>query len=211
MAVTSAVKLRLYNGALRRIGSRALSALTDAQESRRVLDAAWGSADELAKWGLERGEWNFAIRGVQADYNPSVSPSFGFSRAFDKPDDFRRLVGLSFDAYFNRPLVNTEYNDEAGYWFTDYDIIYVRYVSDDTDYGLNDAAWTETFKDLLEAKLAVEICERLTNSKSLGDRLMGELTKTLKAAKAQDAMAEGVKFFPRGNWASSRAGNRGGE
>lgn len=204
MAVTDAVKLRVYNGALRRLGSRKLSDLTDSVESRRVLDDAWGSSDEVVKWALEKGEWNFAIRSAEVDYNPSVEPGFGFRRAFDKPSDFRRLASLCSDEYMRVPLVNSQYADEATYWFSDFDVLYVRYVSDDTDYGLNDAAWTETFKEFLEMKLAYEACERLTNAKGLGDRVLRELNLAMKAAKSHDAMQEGAKMFPRGSWAGAR-------
>lgn len=210
MAVTSDLKLRIYNGALRRIGSRKLAALTDAVESRRALDDAWGSADNVVKWALERGEWNFAIRSAEVDYNPSITPGFGFARAFDKPTDFRRLASLCSDPYLRIPLTNHQYMDEAGYWFTDFDVLYIRYVSDDTDYGLNGAGWPEVFIELLEMKLAYEIVERITNSKSLGDRVARDFMKALKDAKSHDAMNEGVKFPPEGSWVRARR-STGGE
>jgi hypothetical protein len=37
--------------------------------------------------------------------------------------------GVFQDEFMRTPL--TDYADEAGYWFSDYDTIYVRYVSDD--------------------------------------------------------------------------------
>lgn len=205
MAINDATKLRLYNGALRYIGDRSLSSLTVNEEARRVLDGEWGPANEVVKWALERGEWNFAIRAVQLDYNPSVIPSFGFDWAFDKPDDIRRLAGLYVDEYMRVPLTNLQYQDEATFWFADPAVIYVRYVSDDTEYGLNDAAWPEVFKEFIELRLASGICERLTNSKGLGDRIEYKLEKAMKEAKSHDAMQEGVKFFPRGSWAGSRS------
>lgn len=206
MAVTDAIKLRIYNGALRRLGDRSLASLTEDREPRRVLDGAWGSNDEVVKWALERGEWNFGIKSVQIDYNPSVSSSFGFRYTHDKPTDLRRLASLSSDEYMRVPLTNDQYIDEATFWFTDYQVLFVRYVSDDTDYGLNAAAWPELFKEMIETKLALESCERLTNSKGLGDRLYQELQVAIKTAKSHDAMQEGIKFFPRGSWARARGG-----
>lgn len=206
MAVTDETKLAIYNGALRRLGSRKLASLTEKREPRRVLDDIWGSASEVVLAALERGEWNFAIRTVEGIYSTSVEPPFGFRRAFDKPDDMRRLAALSASPYFKPPLTNDQYTDEAGYWFTDHDVIYVRYVSDDPDYGMNGSLWSEAFKEYLECKMAWEACERITNSTAQQDRLGRDMRETLKTAKSHDAMGEGVKFPPQGSWLRARGG-----
>lgn len=211
MAITSAVKLELYNGALRRIGSRRLASLTESREPRRVLDDIWGADNQIVRWALERGEWNFAIRSVQADYDPGIEPDFGFRRAYEKPEDFVRLASLTRDAYFRSPLTNAEYMDEATYWFTDLDVIYVRYVSDDTDYGFSSAAWSESFKNLIEVSLAYEGVERITNSSGKLDRILRDYDRALKEARSHDAMSEGVKFPPRGSWLRARGASRYGD
>lgn len=211
MAVSGDIKLAIYNGALRRLGARELAALTENREPRRVLDSIWGAGDQIVRLALERGEWNFAIRSVQGQFSESVDPTFGFAYAYDKPDDMRRLASLSADERFKMPLDSGAYTDEAGYWFTDHSPIFIRYVSDDTDYGLNSGAWTETFRDYLECDLAWGACERLTNSGTKRDRLERDRAAALKSAKSNDAMNEGVKFFPQGSWSRSRgaSGPRG--
>lgn len=206
MAVTDATKLAIYNGALRRLGSRKLASLAENREPRRVMDDIWGASSEVVYSALERGEWNFAIRTVEGVYSTSVEPPFGFRRAFDKPDDMRRLAALSAEPYFRTPLTNGQYVDEAGYWFTDHDVIYVRYVSDHSDYGLNGSLWTEAFKEYLECKMAWEACERITNSTAGQDRLERDMRESLKVAKSHDAMNEGIKFPPRGSWSRARGG-----
>ena len=206
MAVDGAKKLAIYNGALRRLGEGPLAALTENRQPRRVLDGIWGGSNEIVRLALERGEWNFAIRTVEGVPSESVEPPFGFTLAYDKPDDFRRLAALSGDDRFTTTLMHTQYMDEAGYWFTDIDPIYIRYVSDDTDYGMNSGAWTEVFRDYLECDLAWGACEQITNGGSKRDRLERDRAKALTAAKSHDAMQEGVKFPPRGAWATSRAG-----
>ena len=210
MAVSSEVKLSIYNGALRRLGSRKLASLDEARKPRRVLDDIWGPADEVVYAALERGEWNFAIRAVEAFYSPDIEPDFGFTYAFPRPDDFRRLAALSGDPQFQSPLTNSEYLDEANFWFSDLQIIYIRYVSDDTDYGLNSGGWTEVFKEYLEARMAWEACEQITNSTAKRDRLDREMGLALKAAKSHDAMNEGVKFPPRGSWSRARGVSKRG-
>ena len=134
MAISNTDRLDVYNGALRRLGSRRLASLTENREPRRVLDDIWNNG-ALVNYALERGEWNFALRSVQGAYNAGITPGFGFRCAFDKPDDFRRLAGLSADEYFRRPLTAEEYTDEGGYWLSDNDTIFIRYVSSHDNYG----------------------------------------------------------------------------
>lgn len=205
MAISNTDQLAIYNGALWRLGSRRLAALTENREPRRVLDDIWANGG-VVKYALERGEWNFALRSVQATYSPSITTGFGFSRAFTKPDDFRRLASLSADEYFRLPLTNEQYVDEGGYWLANEDMIYVRYVSSDASYGFDSSRWTESFREYLMAKLAYEACERITNATTKRQLQQDDMKKALTTAKSTDGMQEGVKFFPRGSWSSSRGG-----
>lgn len=204
MAISNTDKLDVYNGALRRLGSRRLASLTEAREPRRVLDDIWNNG-ALVNYALERGEWNFALRSVQGAYNTGISPGFGFRRAFDKPDDFRRLAALSADEYFRIPLTAHQYTDEGGYWLSDQDTLYIRYVSSHDSYGYDSSRWTESFRYYLECCLAYEACERITNSGAKLEKVEQQMRSYLSQAKSTDAMQEGVKFPPRGAWASSRS------
>lgn len=209
MAISNDAKLAIYNKALsEHLGERTLSSLSEAREPRRVLDVHWGSANELVAYALERGDWNFAMRAVSSTYDSGVVPTFGFQRAHTKPSDIRRLNSLSSDEYFNHPLTHGEFVDEAGYWYTDLDTMYVRYISDDTNYGFSSDRWTEGFKEYLSAELAVRSAERITNSRVKKADMMVVAQKVLANAKSVDAMQEGVKFPPHGSWASSRGGRR---
>ena len=208
MTISDAVKLDMYNGALLRLGSRRIASLTENREPRRVLDDAWGSTDSVINRALEKGEWNFAIRAVEATYSPSVTPDFGHHRAFEKPDDFRRLAALSSDQMFRNPLTDDQYTDEANYWLCGIDVLYIRYVSSGTSFGFNSSRWTQAFKDYIECDLAWEICERITNSTSKRDRLERDRMNALKGAKSGDAMQDGVKFLRGGSWSQSRRGAR---
>ena len=209
MAISPEDKLSIYNAALRHLGSRQLVALTEERKPRRVLDGIWGADNGLVRKALERGEWNFAIRTVLGDYNPSIEPGFGFRRAYDKPDDFRRLAALSPDEYFRSPLTNDQYVDEAGFWFTNHDVIFIRYVSDDDAYGMNAAAWPQAFREHLEYSLAADACETITNSGGRRRELHAASMDALKIAKSNDTMGEGVKFLPPGSWSRSRYSRKG--
>jgi hypothetical protein len=207
MAVTDAVKLDVYNRALIKLGSRRLSSLTENREPRRVLDTLWGPGDAVVEDALELADWNFATRTIQMDHSPSIEPDFGFKRVFAKPDDLARLTTIASDEFLKNKLIAEQYSDEAQYWFTSFDTIYVKYVSTLDEYGFNDAAWGRDFKNYLSAYLAHEACERITNSVSRKARLATEMIRILKINKSHDAMAEGTKRLPSGSWVNARSGD----
>lgn len=201
MAATT--RLSLYNGALRHCGERLLASLTENREPRRMLDAAWD--DNFVKGVLEDGQWGFACRSAEYTYSPSVEPSFGYRRAFNKPTDFVRTMAVCQDEYFKVPL--TEYSDERGFWYADLDTIYIKYVSNDASYGADMSLWPQSFVDYVEAKLATKIITPLKQNKQARDDMFAIAEQFLTKANSQNAMADPAKFPPMGSWVRGRIGN----
>lgn len=199
-----ASKLSIYNGALQHLGERKLASLTENRDPRRVLDAVWDGDGAVAC--LERGLWNFAMRTAEVTYTPDITPAFGYTRAFDKPDDHVRTAGLCSDEFLKVPLL--EYRDEAGYWFADLDTIYVSYVSKDTGYGLDYARWPQSFTRYVECYFAQQACIRITGDKARRDDLEAEAKRLLTAAQSMDAMENPTQAIPPGTWSRARTGNR---
>lgn len=193
-------QLDIYNGALLHCGERFLASLTEQREPRRLLDHVWSSNG--VKTCLEHGQWNFAMRTVEVDYDPSIEPGFGYNRAFTKPDDWVLTSSVCADEFFRSPL--TRYVDESGYWYSDMDTIFVRYVSNDSNYGMNINAWPDSFREYVEAFFASKIILRLCNSEQELARVVAIKDKLLKTAKSRAAMAEPTSFPARGNWSLSR-------
>ena len=197
-------QLTIYNDALRLTGERRLATLTDATEARRLLDDAWVDGPGYC---LEQGEWNFAMRTMQAEFDPGITPPFGYTCAFDKPADWVRTSAVAFDDRFNVPI--TQYADEAEFWFADPEIIFIRYISNDPSYGLNKSKWPVTFCKFLSAYLAREIAPKLTSSKEIMDRAEKAMGFYMKRAEATNAMNLPTTFFPAGSWVRSRWGRFG--
>lgn len=195
-------KLSLYNQALRHIGERKIASVTENRESRRTLDDVWD-----LDFFLEEGLWRFATRSVKLSYSPSVTPAFGYRRAFDHPDDYIRLCQITDDEYLQSPL--RHYKPEGHYWFADLDEIYVAYVSNDTNYGADFSLWTSSFEKWVAAWLASQICTRITGKEDKFPQLFQLQDRLLGNAKSKDAMEEPTKMPPLGNWATSRSGRRG--
>lgn len=200
-------KLSLYQGACAMLGTRRLASLTESQLSRRELDGVFSRGG--IKSCLQMGQWNFATRTIQLDYSPSIEPQFGYPRAFDKPTDWVRTVGLCSDDRFREPLLDVV--DEAGCWFAEIDTIYVRHVSNDVQYGMDYSLWPENFSRVVECYFAKETCLRITQSQSLKGELDSAFKGLLLKAKSTDAMDEATSFPPEGAWVRARRGGRSRE
>ena len=209
-------RLNLYRGALRLCGAASISALTDEAEGRRLLDEVWD--DGGVRRVLESGLWNFAMRTQSLDFDPSVNPSFGYVRAFEKGSDWVRTAGVWSDENLYSPLV--AYQDETEFLFANLDTIYVQFVSDHAELGSDLSTWPGSFSDYAEAYFASKIVHRLTSDKDRVYMLLGPpgrpdkgiLAQALKRARSQDAMRDAAKALPPGSWVLSRrrwGGRRG--
>lgn len=206
MAIANDIKLEIFNGALLRMGERKLQSLTEDREPQRVLEHFWGAQNKMVAYCLERGDWNFAQRAVEIEPETGIEPAWGWTYAYAKPADFRRLSTLSADERFGDALTAQRYSDEAGFWWSDVMPLYVRYVSDDGDYGFDSGKWTEGFKDFLETRLAYLSMYRITDDKVMRREIRDDWKEAMKQAKSIDSMNEGVKFLPTGSWANAKQG-----
>ncbi len=207
MAISDAQRLALYNGALRIIRETKLAAIDEEREPRRILDDAWtglGTGGAI-KACLEMGIWHFAKRTVRITYNPSITPSFGYRYAYDKPEDYVRLVEMCSDEHFNTPI--TAYRENGPYWFSDVEPLYVSYVSIDDAWGLDPTLWPESFRFVVEAYLAKEVALGLTVSDSIRDRAEAQLESMLSKAKGLGAMGQPTRFAPASSWETARGGH----
>lgn len=204
-----ATKLGLYNGALFLVGERKLASLTENVESRRMLDDVY---DKLRLLALEAGFWKFALRTSRLSYSASVNTDeFGYRRAYEKPEDFLRLHKLCQDELLQIPL--NDFSEEGSFWFGHSDEIYISYVSQAADYGLDLSRWTPTFANYFEHLLAHKIVNRLAPPADVGKQGNNNLERQLKAALsdalAKDAVSGPTQFAPNGTWTSSRSGSIG--
>lgn len=201
--MTAPTQLTLYQDALLLAGERFLSSLTEEREPRRLLDRVW--ANDPVTACLEMGQWNFAMRTQQIDYDASITPPFGYARAFTKPADWVITSALCSDEFFRVPLLR--YLDEAGFWYSDLDTIYVRFVSNDATYGADYTLWPEAFREVVTEYMCSKVIRRISNSDDEEAKSEKRLAAKLMKAKSNAAMAGPTMFPARGNWGLAR--NRG--
>ncbi len=197
-------RLALYNNALRILGERKLASLTENREPRHLLDEVWneGGVDLC----LEEGQWNFAMRTVMVDYDPTISPDFGLRRGFSKPSDWIRTSAFCSDEFFKAPIV--EYVDEPDYWYCDLDLVYIKYVSNDPTFGADMNRWPRTFSRYVASHFALEIAFKLTTDKDKQKLAEGIWKMRKLDALNKDAM-NGPPMQPAStSWVRARAGGR---
>jgi hypothetical protein len=205
MAIDPADQLDIYNGALLMLGSRKLASLSEEVESRRVLDQIWDNNG--VKRTLQHGWWKHAMRTVQITYDPDFTASFGFTYSFDIPTDLVRLYSLCSDEFYTTPL--NVYQDDGSRWYCDLQEIYVRYVSDGDDYGMDCSKWPESFREYVEGYFALKAVKRITDAKVDADDLKEEVRKLKVRAKSEDALREATGWTVPTGWqvARQRYGN----
>jgi len=200
-----ASKLAIYNGALRALGERRLTSLTENHTSRRELDDAY---DDVVASCLDAGFWNFAMRTVELEASTDVVPEFGLTYAYEKPSDWVRTYKVSANERFDPPL--EDYNDEGAYIFCDVEPLYLRYVSNDTDAGMNLTLWPRSFTAYVEMALAKAVCLNINSSETRNEGIAKDLRRAKANALSHDAMNQAVEYPPTGTWVQSRGmGMRG--
>lgn len=196
-------QLSLYNGALFLLGQGSLSSTSEDRETRRALDNVWNR--RAIDYCLRQGLWNFAVRTAKFTYDSSISPDFGFPCAFAKPGDWVKSVMIASDDRFQVKLTGNAFRDEAGYWWSDLQELYIRYVSNDSDYGTDYTLWPPDFERFVEAYLAKMGGPRITGVSAERLRTAEAIYDKFEAqAKSADAADDGSSPAPNGTWARSR-------
>ena len=195
----AASQLGTYNKALRHLEERQLLNLTENREPRRLLDAEWSDAILMC---LQSGYFRFSIRQVMASPDSASTPNFGRKYSYTKPSDWIRTYQVSPDDRFL--LLDRDYADQNNVWYSDLPYFYVRYVSNDPNFGLNMALWPMAFTEYLGCYLAYLISPRLAQSKDKVDTIEKRLKRFKAEAVATDAMDAPPGKIPPGTWVQSR-------
>lgn len=201
MSFDPSAQLALYNGALLMLGSRKLSSLTEEVESRRVLDQIWDN--QGVKRTLQHGWWKHAMRTIQLTYDPDFTAAFGYTYSFDIPTDLVRLYSLCTDEFFTTPV--QQYQDDGSRWYCDLQSLFIRYVSDDDDYGMDHTKWPESFREYVEGYLALKSIKRITDAKVDADDLKADVHMLKIKAKSEDALREPTGWTVPSGWSVARS------
>ena len=197
-----ASQVEIANRALIKVGDKRILSMTDDLEPARVLSGMW---DTVRDAELRVRNWNFSI--TRASLAALVStPDWGYDNQYQLPADCLRPIQI--DEYFYGPSMSDYRNgSEAAYQIegslilTNLDApLKIRYISRIEDTGAWDAAFTEAFA----CRLAVESCEKLTQSNSKKDALKQEYADAIRMAVRADAIENPNEPLPDNSWVLSR-------
>ena len=204
-------KLQLYKRACVHMEQSPISALTDNVEVRRRLDDHY---DDALLWLMEQGFWRTGMRTVEITVNEAVSPAFSFEYAHDMPIDFVKRLIVSSSEFLDPPLdeqsAGNAYLMEGGYLWANVTPIYMRYLSNDSSYGLDLTLWTEGMANACSCELAARAAPVVTGSKETGKELHEEATMLASRAATFDAMQQPSQRHREGRWTSDRFSSRFG-
>ncbi len=186
--------VQICNRALQKLGANIIISLTDNSPSARACNAAY----EPVKLAELRGHtWNFAIKRAQLSAT-IPAPLFGRQNAFPVPNDFLRLLPPDPDLNLN----DLDWQIEGRQIITNDDApINVRYVYNVTDPNEMDAL----FREALATKLAMELCEKLTQSNTKGDSLKADYRDIIAMARKTNAIENIAAEPPTDQWITVRA------
>mgnify|MGYP000697559923 FL=1 len=142
-------KLELYNMALGHLGPVRFSSVVENRPDRYELDAVY---DRVLTVMLERGIWFFALRSSLVEPDTDVEPRFGLPYTYSFPTDYVRLRAITTDEAQEHE--DTSYKREGRYFFSQHSQLYLTYVSNDTNYGLNLGAFPALYAEAVGAELA---------------------------------------------------------
>lgn len=203
-------KLSLYNGALLILKEAKLDTLTDHVKARFLLDQEY---DKCVQSMLEEGDWNFASRTIALEADVEIEPAFGFTYAFEKPLDHVRLVSISANAtgWPQLDRYREETLDGTPYFVADCNPLYISYVSNDNNWGLDLSLWPQSFVLAVEHDLAKRVAPGVTSWDARQLKVLEtDAMNALRSARAKDARSQAPQRPPPGRLVTSRMGRRGG-
>lgn len=188
-----ASKVEICNRALQKLGAKRIVSLDDDSVTARACNVAFEPV-KLAE--LRDHSWNFAVKRVSLAAN-ATAPEFGPQNSFPLPSDFVRL--LPPDAQLS--LDELDWLIEGRNIFTnDSAPLQIRYVSDVTDPNIMDSL----FREALSSRLALELCEQLTQSNTKKADIKAEYKENIGEARRTNAIEKPAVMPPDDSWITVR-------
>jgi len=179
----------ICNRALQKLGAARITALTDDSRNARACSACYEAVRDAE---LRVHPWSFAVKRAQLAAE-TTAPAFDYDYQYTWPTDALRILppndaNLDWQQEGRMILSN-----EAG-------PLDVRYVARITDTNLFDALFNES----LAAKMAMEMCEDLTQSNTKAEKAGADYRNAIREAKKVNAFEKISEDPPEDGWVSAR-------
>jgi hypothetical protein len=179
----------ICNRALSRVGAARITSLGDNTKQARACNSAYPIVrDEV----LRAHPWNSAISRTSLS-KLSDAPDFGYDAQYQLPADCLRVVEV-YDTKLpwvveGRVLLSSESTP-----------LYIRYVKREED----TAQFDSMLVSAIASRLAVELCEELTQSNTKRERALTEYEAILARARLADGQEQSPMPFEEDDWINAR-------
>lgn len=178
----------LCNGALIKVGARII---TDLDEDSKEANTCREVYDMNRRALLLAHPWNFAVKRTSLAATGDT-PAYEYLYEFNAPGDYLRMLDTEYK--------EDEWVYESGKILANREDFKCRYIRDVTLTG----QFSASFDEVLQLKIASDICWALTQSASLTDFWRKEYEKALRLARSYDAQESSTPRVYADSWLNSR-------
>lgn len=201
--MTTVSDVSIANAALMKLGAARITSFGQGSEEARAVAARYESVRDSE---LRKRKWSFSLARIELAALADA-PAFGFAYAYQLPEDCIRVLSVGdfspgLDLAEIRGTLDTEdYRIEGRTVLTDQAApLRLRYVKRVTDPAQFDSAFTEAFA----ARLAVELCEALTQSGSKKEAAWADYRIALREAIQANAIELPAEQIADDSWIIAR-------
>lgn len=181
----------ICNSALQKLGAEAIVSLTEDSVNARECNRCYVDKRDAR---LRSHVWNFARKRVTLSADSTAPEGGEFLYQFTLPSDYLRVIfprRADLDWTIEGGKLLTNDGDEIE------NFVYVRRV---TDANTMDAL----FRDVLACDIALQICEKITQSTSKKEGVREDRKEALREARRINAMQRFPGEEPTDTWETAR-------
>lgn len=185
--------VEICNRALQKLGAKRITSLDQDSVNARACLAAYSSCRQAE---LRAHPWSFAVdrTALAAD---AQAPAFGKANAFTLPAECLRVLA----PYPEQNLNSLEWQIEGRKIYTDESApLYLRFITDEEDPAVMDPL----FREALSCRMALEMCEELTQSNSKKESVRSDYTQAIREARRVNAIEKISEMPPEDSWVTVR-------
>lgn len=194
--------IQVANRALTKLGSARITSLSDDVKAARSISSCF---DDLRDDELRAHRWQFSMRrttlAALAD-----APEFGYQYQYAVPSDFLRIDMV--DDRFPAAVMDNYIDEEYLEWTLEGNVILtdigsplkLRYIAQVTD----PSAWDSNFREALASRIAMEICEDLTQSDTKKTAAANDYKRAITQAIRVGSIEKPPVTPPDNTWIISR-------
>lgn len=194
--------IQVANRALTKLGAARIISLSDDNKQARAVASCF---DDLRDDELRAHRWQFAMKRTELAAL-SEAPAYGYQYQYAVPADFLRIdmVDDRYPAAVMDNYIDAEYLEwtlEGNVILTDIGSpLKLRYIAQVTDPN----SWDSNFREALASRIAMEICEDLTQSDTKKAAASRDYQRAITQAVRIGAIEKPPIMPPDNSWVISR-------